>query len=72
MQFSEYGNIQAPAVISNGKPDPFNFPMPNRCDLMSLSTIKAEKDGMKTTTAKFGSTRAASMNLITGDIEGKL
>lgn len=29
MQFSEYKN-EAPRVIPNGSPDPFNFPMPGR------------------------------------------
>ena len=51
--------------------DPFNFPMPNRKDLMSLSTIDAKKDYMKTTTSKFTSKRAASTNLSNADIEGK-
>ena len=52
--------------------DPFNYPMPSRKDLMSLSTIRADKDGMKTTTSKFISSRATSMNLSGNDIEGKL
>lgn len=30
--------------------DPFNFPMPNRKDLMSLSTINPQKDLAKTNT----------------------
>ena len=38
MQFSEYKQ-EPPRVIPNGSPDPFNFPMPNRCDLMSLNSI---------------------------------
>lgn len=33
--------------------DPFNFPMPNRKDLMSLSTIHTNVDNSKTTTKKF-------------------
>ena len=33
--------------------DPFNFPMPQRKDLMSLSKINYDKDNMKTTTVKF-------------------
>lgn len=53
------------------KPDPFNFPMPNRRDLMSLSVINADKDLMKTTTSKFSSPRFASNNLSTNDIDGK-
>ncbi len=52
--------------------DPFNYPMPNRCDLMSLSTINVEKDAMKTTTSKFISKRGQSMNLSANDIDGKL
>ena len=51
--------------------DPFNFPMPNRCDLMSLSVINRDKDLMKTTTSKFVSGRSASLNLHTKDIDGK-
>ena len=51
--------------------DPFNFPMPNRADLMSLSVINKDKDWMKTTTNKFISSRSASMNLHTKDIDGK-
>ena len=51
--------------------DPFNFPMPSRKDLMSLSTINAEKDYMKTTTYKFNSIRAQSTNLSNADIFGK-
>ena len=54
------------------KPDPFNFPMPNRSDLMSLSVINAKKDAMKTTTAKFFSPRSTSLNGTTSDIPGKL
>ena len=54
------------------KYDPFNYPMPNRKDLMSLSVINKEKDLMKTTTSKFVSGRSASLNLHTNDIDGKL
>ena len=50
------------------KCDPFNFPMPKRNDLMSLSVINKDKDLMKTTTSKFVSNRSASMNLHTKDI----
>ena len=53
------------------KVDPFNFPMPNRADLMSLSKIDAGKDMMKTTTSKFASPRFSSNNLATTDIDGK-
>ena len=52
--------------------DPFNFPMPSRKDLMSLSTINAERDLMKTTTSKFVSKRTASTNMTSNDIAGKL
>ena len=51
--------------------DPFNYPMPNRKDLMSLNTINQQNDGTKTTTKKFVSQRIESNNLHTGDIEGK-
>ena len=33
--------------------DPDNVPMPGRQDLMSLSTITAKVDNVKTTTGKF-------------------
>ena len=42
------------------RPDPFNYPMPQRADCMSLSTIMAQKDGMKTTTFKFATGRGNS------------
>jgi hypothetical protein len=51
--------------------DPFNYPMPGRKDLMSLSTIDPNRDAMKTTTRKFSTRRFESSNLNTGDIEGK-
>lgn len=57
---------------ANAKCDPFNWAMPNRADLMSLSVINRDRDYMKTTTSKFISSRSASMNLHTNDIEGKL
>lgn len=60
------------AGVPSQKYDPFNFPMPNRKDLMSLSVINKDKDLMKTTTNKFVSNRSASMNLFTKDIDGKL
>jgi hypothetical protein len=50
--------------------DPFNFPMPNRRDLMSLSTINPAADTAKTTTKKFQSSRMESNNLNTSDIAG--
>ena len=55
----------------SGSNDPFNYPMPSRKDLMSLSTITPLGDNMKTTTRKFQSGRADSSNLTTGDISGK-
>ena len=51
--------------------DPFNYPMPNRKDLMSLQTIDPMKDNAKTTTKKFASGRTESNNLTTQDITGK-
>ncbi|CDW78556.1 UNKNOWN [Stylonychia lemnae] len=50
--------------------DPFNYPMPNRKDLMSLQTIHPQKDIAKTTTKKFQSSRMESNNLNTSDIHG--
>jgi hypothetical protein len=68
MQFgSEYAHL---AKTVSSKNDPFNFPMPCRQDLMSLSTIQ-KVDGMKTTTVKFQSCRSGSLNLTTSDILGK-
>ena len=52
--------------------DPFNYPAAQRADRMSLSTINQQRDGQKTTTKKFVTTRAGSSNLYTCDIEGKL
>ena len=72
MQFSEYKNQPFEAANYHGKPDPFNFPMPNRNDLMRLNSIQADKDGMKTTTFKFDTKRDNSCNLFTSDIDGKL
>ena len=46
--------------------------MPGRADLMSLSTIDAQRDNMKTTTFKFQTGRDLSNNLTTTDIAGKL
>lgn len=72
MQFSEYKNQPYEPVNYNGRPDPFNYPMPGRKDTMNLNSIQAEKDGMKTTTFKFSTIRSTSQNLHTQDIEGKL
>jgi len=68
MQFSEYKNQTFEAGNHHGRPDPFNYPMPGRKDTMMLSSIRAESDGMKTTTTKFMSMRGTSKNLDTGDI----
>jgi hypothetical protein len=72
MTTSLFGTITEamPAAGAPSLRDPFNFVMPNRCDLMSLSVINKEKDLMKTTTSKFISGRSASMNLHTKDIDG--
>ena len=51
--------------------DPFNYPMPSRKDLMSLSTINAS-DNLKTTTKNFITNRYTSTNLNTSDIQGKI
>lgn len=48
--------------------DPFNYPTPNRRDLMSLSTIDPQKDLTKATTKQFVSQRHNSCNLNTSDI----
>lgn len=59
------------SILSGGGQDPFNFPMPNRKDLMSLQTLNPMKDTAKTTTKKFNSGRTESNNLNTSDIAGK-
>lgn len=63
MQFSEYKNQTFEPCNYGGKPDPFNFPMPGRADTMNLSSINADRDGMKTTTFKFQTKRSGSSNL---------
>lgn len=50
--------------------DPFNYPSPNRNDLMFLSSINQNRDGQKTTTKKFITNRTTSSNLNNLDIEG--
>ena len=64
--------VQAPAAGKSTRQnvDPFNFPMPSRKDTMSLSTITADRDLMKTTTSKFYSWRNNSQNLACNDIDG--
>ena len=59
-------------AATTGKLDPFNYQMPCRKDLMSLSSINYCQDGMKTTTMKFSTVRALSNNMTTRDIDGKL
>ena len=52
--------------------DPYNWPMPNRKDLMSLNVITQEKDLFRVKTANYGERkRQSSQNLYTGDIESK-
>ena len=72
MQFSEYKNQTFEPFDYKGKKDPFNYPMPGRKDTMCLSSIGAERDGMKTTTFKFQTVRSGSNNLNSVDIDGKL
>ena len=48
-----------------------DFKMPNRADLMSLSTINNKMDQQATSTAKFNTIRNTSNNLNTNDIQGK-
>ena len=50
--------------------DAFNYPTLNRKDLMNLSTITREKDGVRNTTKNFITKRTCSYNLYTHDIEG--
>jgi hypothetical protein len=51
--------------------DPFNFPMANRCDGMSMSVIDNKRDMMKTHKTKFATSRISTVNNTTHDIEGK-
>ena len=60
------------STVFGTKTNPFDYPMPNRADCMSLSTINTRKDQMKTTTFKFMTNRAQSNNMSTNDIFGKL
>lgn len=52
------------------QPDPYNYPMPKRCDTMSLSVINQHRDGEYTHTKKFNSGRSYNQALKTTDIEG--
>ncbi len=65
-------HTQISAFNHTGNIDPFNYPMPGRKDLMSLSTIDFGRDNMKTTTRKFASRRFESTNLTTADIHGNV
>ena len=55
---------------ANEASDPFNYPMPQRGDTMSLSTINNNRDNMATSTKKFNTKRYGSSNLDTSDITG--
>ena len=50
--------------------DPYNYPMPQRNDTMSLSVIDSYKDGEYTHTKKFNTNRGFNQSLKTTDIEG--
>ena len=53
--------------------DPFNWPMPNRADLMSLDTISKDKDLFRVKTAvSLPRNRQVSNNLETRDIAGNI
>ena len=54
------------------QPDPYNYPMPQRSDLMSLSVIDQFKDGEYTHAKKFNSGRSYNQSLKTTDIAGRL
>lgn len=53
------------------QPDPYNYPMPQRGDSMSLAVINQGKDGERTHTSKFNTNRHWNESLKTSDIEGK-
>ena len=51
--------------------DPYNWPMPQRADLMSLSSIDKNKDLQQTKIHQYRQRmRSSSYNLDTNDIEG--
>jgi hypothetical protein len=54
------------------QPDPYNYPMPQRSDLMSLSVIDPYKDGENTHAKKFNTSRGFNQALKTSDIQGEL
>jgi hypothetical protein len=60
------------ANVTTSSKDPFNWPMPNRDDLMSLDTISKEKDLLRVKTAGAQKrNRVYSQNLDVSDINGK-
>ena len=62
----------AQTAYASGQPDPFNWPMPKRQDLMSLSTINPDTDLVRAKTAQASQRmRSTSQNLDTEDIRGK-
>ena len=52
------------------QPDPYNYPMPQRTQGMSLATINEARDGERTHTKKFNTNRGWNDSLKTSDIEG--
>jgi hypothetical protein len=50
--------------------DPFNWPMLQRRDLMSLQTLEGAKDLVRVKTAHVSTRRDRSDNLLTNDISG--
>ena len=68
---SNIGLGSGAATGSANSNDPFNFPMPSRQDLMSLQTMSAKADNVKTNTNRFSTQRNTSNNLWTSDIDGK-
>jgi len=51
--------------------DPFNYPSINRNMCMSMNTISAANDYVKTKVAGFTTSRRQSSNLMNSDIAGK-
>ena len=52
------------------EPDPFNYPFPQRSQLMGLSTINETQDFLHSKTKKFNSNRHWNNQLNVTDIEG--
>jgi len=64
---SELGHSNSQSFL-----DPFNWKMPNRSDLMSLSSINFNKDGVRLKTANgLRTNRRDTEALNTNDIRGK-